>query len=80
MTAAATRSWKSVQNKTERFTGKEFLEAVDFMRTVKKKYTQLELAAKGPFNRYSVAGWYNSGVIPKNEVLARLKEMMNDTP
>lgn len=74
------RSWKSIQNKRERFSGAEFMEAMDLMKRVKQRFTQLELTAMG-FKRYTVAGWYNSGVIPRNEILAKLKEMMaNDIP
>lgn len=80
MTVAGKRSWKSIQNKTRRFSETGFMENQAFMKQVKARFTQLELTAKG-FNRYSVAGWYNSGVIPRNEVLAKLKEMMaHDTP
>ncbi len=80
MVVVGKRSWKSIQNKRERFSGAEFMEAMEFMKRVKARYSQLELTAMG-FKRYSVAGWYNSGVIPRDETLAKLKEIMaNDTP
>lgn len=76
---AGKRSWKSIQNKTERFSKDDFFASIALMREVKAKIPREKLIALG-YNRNSVGGWYSGKTIPRDETLAKLREMLNDIP
>jgi hypothetical protein len=73
------RSWKSIQNKTERFSNKGFFDAIALMREVKSKIPREKIMALG-YNKHTVGGWYSGKTIPRDETLAVLRGMLNDTP
>ena len=73
------RTWKSMQNKQPRFSDRELFEAIDFMRRVKARFSHAEMLALG-YNKNSVDGWYTGRTIPRDETLAKLKELLDDTP